>query len=216
VTGSAGDERTIVTIDSERTLSRTQQTKIEIALPVEFRRSSLRRFQSAVLPLLVVGVLVAVLTYGHSGQYNRDFSFSVYYRYWPGLLVLLLAFGVLGFMFLHHVMNWLANLWQDYLGGASIHIDANGLTDRRVARHRIDWADVDKVDIVESRGGVAEVELVLKDGVRCQFRRFRLDFRIFNTTARRGKGTIVGIQVQYFDTDAYVIASVIEALVRRP
>ena len=91
-------ERAVVVIMSERTLSRSRQTPIEIALPAEFRRSLGRRVQSVLLPLLVSVIFLAAVFWNHANP-DPDFSVAVYDRYLPGMLVLLLLLAVLGFFF---------------------------------------------------------------------------------------------------------------------
>lgn len=214
MTSLAGMQRAVVEITTERTLSRSQQTTVEIALPAEFRRSLGRRLQSVLLPLLVPVFLILAIAWNNASP-DPDFSAAIYYRYAPAMLGLLLLLAVLGFFFLHRVTNWLANIVLDCSGGAFLRIDSEGLTDPRVFRHKIPWADVEAAELLRSNSGVEAVELTLKPGAPYQFRRFRLDYRIFNAAARSGKGAKVGIDVRFFDADAYVIASVIEALVRR-
>lgn len=216
MTSSAGMDRTAISIMTERTLSRSQQTKIEVALPAEFRRSPGRRLQSVLMPLLVPVLLVAIIAYNGSAKPDPGFSFDVYSRFMPAMLGMLLLLAVLGFFFLHRVTNWLTNILLDLTGGAYLRIDSEGLTDARVSRKKIAWADVERVDLIRSRRGVEAAELTLKSGAHPEFRRFRLDYRIFGAALRLGNGAKVGIDVRYFDTDAYVIASVIKALASGP
>jgi multisubunit Na+/H+ antiporter MnhB subunit len=196
---------------------RADGADVEISLPVEFRRTGWNRVLVFAMPLAVVTILVAI---GHFNLSKTAPNFHVYDNVNAlQKVILLLASLIVVFvclMLLKFFISALADMRaQLFDGGARIEIAEDGMLDLRACREKILWQDVRSAKTLQHRR-FKEVVLTLHSDASVKIRGLRVDMLAYNATFGRHFGRIVLVDVNAFDTDADIIAGVINSLVKRP